>query len=219
MIKHHPSNILLAQHCSAQLSLSMSIAISAHIEMCPQCQAQVRLIEETQAQQAWQEQHVEQADFGDMMQGILNGEIENSPKHTTVIQSHEQHISHEGKEILLPRAFRGISALKWSGFGGVQRARIINDESNVRASLLHIKKGAEIPRHQHKGYELTLLLSGSFSDEQDTYQKGDFILLSGEVQHSPRTEHGCLCYTVQDAPLHFTHGMSKVLNPLGKLIY
>ncbi|PKG56926.1 anti-sigma factor, partial [Shewanella sp. GutDb-MelDb] len=30
---------------------------------------------------------------------------------------------------------------------------------------------------------------------------------------------GCLCYTVVDAPLRFTKGISKLLNPIGELIY
>ena len=109
--------------------------------------------------------------------------------------------------------------MHWSGIGAVRRARIVSDEKNVRASLLHISAGGQIPAHQHKGYEITLLLEGSFSDELGSYEKGDFILLQGDVNHSPKTEKGCLCYTVLDAPLHFTRGVSKVLNPLGKLIY
>jgi len=74
--------------------------------------------------------------------------------------------------------------------------------------------------HEHKGYEVTLLLAGSFSDEYGSYNRGEFLFyLAGDAKHSPKTENGCLCYAVQDAPLHFTQGMSKVLNPLGKLIY
>lgn len=215
MIKHHPSEQLLAQYSRGELALSLSLAVSAHIEMCSKCKAKEAEVVAKEAHSTWQEDNIEHANFGDMMQNILGTPVEkkivkSKPKNQVLV---------EGKKISLPTAFRSFSELKWSGFGVVNRARVINDEGNVRASLLHIKAGGEIPSHQHKGYEITLLLEGSFSDEHGTYQKGDFILLSGDIKHSPKTEKGCLCYAVQDAPLHFTNGMSKVLNPLGKLIY
>ena len=215
MIKHHPTEALLAQYSSGELSYSLSIAISAHIEMCPKCQAKEKQILASQADQAWQPDNVEVADFGDMMQQIMASPVTievTKPKARMTVSMDEKTIS-------LPSAFTSFDKLKWAGFGAINRARLINDEETVRASLLHIKKGGEIPTHQHNGYELTLLLSGSFSDEHGTYQKGDFILLSGDIKHSPKTDEGCLCYTVQDAPFHITTGMSKVLNPLGKFIY
>lgn len=215
MIKHHPNDTLLAQYSSGELAFSLSIAISAHIEMCPQCQAKEKQLEANQAQQAWAPENIEVADFGDILQTILATTMDKNVSTTKV----KQCVSLENQKITLPRAFCSFEKLRWSGLGVINRARVIHDEDNVRASLLHIKKGGEIPVHQHKGYELTLLLAGSFSDEHDTYHKGDFILLSGDIKHSPKTEQGCLCYTVQDAPLHFISGMSKALNPLAKFIY
>lgn len=219
MIKHHPNEQLLAQYSSGELAFSLSIAISAHIEMCPKCQQKEKQIIARQAQQAWHADNIEEANFDDMLQSILATPLESTKDENIRKTKETNDVSIEGNTYRLPTAFRSFEQFKWSGFGTINRARVINDEQDVRANLLHIKKGGEIPVHQHKGYELTLLLAGSFSDEHGTYQKGDFILLSGEINHSPKTEKGCLCYTVQDAPLHFISGMSKVLNPLGKFIY
>ncbi|MFT6984649.1 MAG: putative transcriptional regulator [Psychromonas sp.] len=215
MIKHHPSESLLAQYCAGELPFSLSIALSAHIEMCPHCQTSEKQREAEQATQIWDEIKTETVDLGDLLQSILATPID--PVQT--IAKPAASIALAGEQFTLPHAFRSFNGFNWSGIGPVNRARVIRNEKNVRASLLHISAGGEIPAHQHKGYELTLLLDGRFSDEQGSYNKGDFILLQGDVNHSPKTDKGCLCYTVQDAPLHFTRGMSKVLNPLGKLIY
>lgn len=215
MIKYHPNEYLFAQYCAGELPLSLSIAMSAHIEMCTHCQRREKKLEAAQADQIWNKIETEVMDFSDMLQGILAMPLEQMQ----VIAKPLAVIDLAGKSFTLPQALRSFQDLNWSGFGAVNRARVISDEKNVRASLLYISKGGEIPTHQHKGYELTLLLDGSFSDEHGRYSKGDFILLDGNVKHSPKTENGCLCYTVQDAPLHFTQGMSQVLNPLGKLIY
>jgi len=215
MIKHHPSDTLLAQYCAGELPLSLSIALSAHIEMCDHCQSREKQQEDLQAMQTWGEAATEALNLGDMLQDILATPIDQTKAPLKAAVS----IAIAGKQFKLPRALRAFNDLHWSGIGAVRRARIVSDEKNVRASLLHISAGGQIPAHQHKGYEITLLLEGSFSDELGSYEKGDFILLQGDVNHSPKTEKGCLCYTVLDAPLHFTRGVSKVLNPLGKLIY
>jgi len=215
MIKHHPSAPLLAQYCAGELPFSLSIALSAHIEMCEYCQTREKQRVAAQATQTWNDIKIEAVDFGDMLQDILAtpvDQLQATMKPAACIEL-------AGETFKLPHAFRSFKRFTWSGFGAINRARMIIDEKKVRSSLLHISAGGEIPTHQHKGYELTLLLEGSFNDEHGTYKKGDFILLDGDVTHSPKTSGGCLCYTVQDAPLHFTHGMSKVLNPLGKLIY
>jgi putative transcriptional regulator len=216
MIKFHPNQQMLESFSAGELPLSLSIAISAHIELCDKCAQQAIQVEERLSQVIWEDENLENADFGDMLQAIMTKPLQIQAKQQVVPKS-TVHIA--GRDYVLPNAFRKFNDLKWSGFGVVSRARIINDEQDVRASLLHIDKDGRIPEHQHKGYELTLLLDGSFSDETGTYNKGDFIWLDGENSHSPYTEKGCLCYAVQNAPLHFIRGMSKVLNPLGNLIY
>jgi len=216
MIKFHPNKQMLAAFSAGELPLSLSIAMSAHIELCDECAAKAVKIEAQLSHDTWQDTVLEEANFGDMLQAIMSNEptpvdkIAIKPKTVTQVG---------GNNYQLPTAFSNFNCLKWSGFGPVSRARVISDEQHVRASLLYIAAQGKIPEHHHKGYELTLLLEGSFEDEMGTYQKGDFIWIDGELNHSPYTEKGCLCYAVQNAPLHFVRGMSKVLNPLGNLIY
>lgn len=130
----------------------------------------------------------------------------------------------KGVSYSLPKAFRPFIAnpslaSSWSGIGQVSRMRLDTRDGKARSSLLHIAAGGEIPEHTHKGQEITLLLHGHFSDEMGDYAPGDFMVTDVRHQHTPRTLDGCLCYTVVDAPLHFTKGLSKLLNPIGELIY
>lgn len=216
MIKFHPSSDMLNEHLAGTLPLSLTVAVSAHIEMCTQCKEVAPELEALQSQQLWQEAGDGPVDFGDMLQSILAEQPETQPK---VADKPEAIIKVAARHYQLPAAFTLFTGLKWSGFGTLSRARVISNEKEVRASLLHIEKGGSIPKHQHKGYELTLLLDGSFSDENGTYHKGDFIYLEGDHDHTPFSKNGCLCYAVQNAPVHFVSGVSKVLNPLAGLLY
>ncbi len=216
MIKFHPDSAILNDHIAGKLPLSLTVAVSAHIEMCAQCQQEAEKLQALQAEQLWQTSNEEAVDFGDMLHSILA-----EPPETAVTLAHQPEVmlAVAKQHYQLPVALSIFSDLKWSRLGPVSRARVISNENEVRANLLHIAKGGAIARHQHKGYELTLLLAGSFSDENGSYHKGDFILLDGAQAHAPFSENGCLCYVVQNAPLHFVSGVSQVLNPLAGLLY
>ena len=123
------------------------------------------------------------------------------------------------KTISLPRVFNQIPLKSWNKLGDISRSRLDLNEEPLRSSLLNIAPYGEVPNHTHKGFELTLLLDGSFSDEMGKYYPGDFIWLDSEHTHSPKTTEGCLCYTVSDDALKFTQGLTKLLNPIGGFIY
>ncbi|WP_245680645.1 ChrR family anti-sigma-E factor [Veronia pacifica] len=189
--------------------------------MCPQCK---KALDECAAAEGKaligaEEAEVTEAvnaEFGDMLSNILSDSIDPI---TVTRATPDTHIDVAGERYKLPTALRRYKEIDWSTMGAISRARLPLDEGKTRASLLHIGLNGSVPSHTHKGYELTLLLSGSFTDENGTYAPGDFIMLSGEDHHTPVSKDGCLCYTVSNAPLHFTSGVSKLLNTIGRVIY
>ncbi|RJG48130.1 ChrR family anti-sigma-E factor [Motilimonas pumila] len=236
MIKHHPSNEILLLHTKGELPLSLSLAVSAHIELCPECQKIQQALTEQESDAAWtvpckhssgsnsvdaavETLTADSSSFNEDLSDMLSSIMEQAPEEVLFEATAPTSTKVAGKNYNLPRAFRQFDQLKWSGIGAVSRARIVSEADDVRGSLLHIDQDASIPQHSHKGYELTLLLDGTFEDENGKYERGDFIWLEGDHQHSPYTKEGCLCYAVQNAPLHFVSGVSKVLNPLGKMLY
>ncbi len=217
MIKHHPSDDILAQFAAGQLPVSVSVAVSIHVEMCTCCQEQVAKYTE----QAANESLVVSDD-----ERLLNSELDEMFEQITQDQSidsipvqNAQMLKWSNKEIIMPSALRQLEFSDWSGLGKVSRSRVKLDDKDNRSSLLHIDAGGQVPAHTHTGQELTVLLEGSFKDEMGEYHRGDFIWLTGEHEHQPISEKGCLCYAVVTNPLHFTEGLSRLLNPIGKLIY
>lgn len=226
MINYHPNQELLTLHAQGKLPLSLSIAISAHSELCSHCADNIEKLTLSASQDSFNDESSEtitpqmsgiemdaelEAMLSSMMQ--MDDSIDESPSQAKVS------VNVKGQQYNLPSAFRQQVINNWQGIGKVSRLRLETGEPQARASLLHIDKNGEIPHHTHKGEELTLLLAGEFSDEYNTYTAGDFMLLNSDHEHSPKTVDGCLCYTVVDAPLYFTKGISKLLNPIGELIY
>lgn len=87
-----------------------------------------------------------------------------------------------------------------------------------KARLLRIKAGTQMPKHTHAGSEMTIVLSGSFSDERGSFGRGDVAIHDGDVDHQPLAgdEEDCLCFVVTDAPLKLTGRFTRFLNPFVK---
>lgn len=75
------------------------------------------------------------------------------------------------------------------------------------AALLRYAAGAQIPLHEHRGYEHILILSGSQRDEHGEYGTGSFLINPPGSQHSVISPGGCLVLAIWHKPVHFPHGV------------
>ena len=73
--------------------------------------------------------------------------------------------------------------------------------------------GGKTPKHDHHGLEYTVVLKGSFSDENAVYREGDFLVRQpGDVHQPMGAQNGeCICLSALSAPI-------KLTNPLGFLM-
>ncbi|GLT16206.1 ChrR family anti-sigma-E factor [Vibrio algivorus] len=223
-MRHHPTHELMTVFASGELPASLSIAVAAHLELCHDCQTLADRITQQAAQQEFttpsstpsQQDHED--DFADMIAQITQDDALLDTLFDTT-ETAEQTIEFKGQHYTLPRALQSLVLQKPQKLGKLTRSRIDLQEGSLKTSLLHIEPGGSVPMHTHRGFELTLLLDGEFEDEMGKYQKGDFIWLTGEHEHTPTTTTGCLCFTVSNDALQFTQGISKLLNPIGQFIY
>jgi putative transcriptional regulator len=227
MIKYHPKFELIQSFVQGDLPASLAAGIAIHAELCAVCQEKIAQLTEQLAdvsfenitaasfqQSSAHEAINDEIDFEQMI-----GDITASDEIAIPLPNVEKQITFKNTTYKLPRVLNNMVLSKTAHIGKLARARVQLDENEIHTSLLHIEPGGGVPEHTHKGFELTVLLSGSFHDEQDEYVKGDFIMLDGSVQHHPISVQGCLCYTVANDALHFTQGINKLLNPIGSLIY
>ena len=77
--------------------------------------------------------------------------------------------------------------------------------TSARARLIRFKPGTVLPDHSHSGQELTVVLSGSYSDTQGRFACGDMAELDGSVDHRPQvdSDEDCVALIVTDSPLRF----------------
>jgi putative transcriptional regulator len=113
---------------------------------------------------------------------------------------------------LLPRDGK----LKWQRISSsLKTARLQTGQSQYEVAFQRISSGGKVVEHDHRGLEVTMVLCGSFSDEDGVYNQGDFLVRNpGEVHRPTATQNqDCLCISVVEAPVKVTGFFGKLVNP------
>lgn len=228
MINFHPNEEHLFHYVTGDLSPEMLMMVGTHVDMCPHCQEQVRDIESTLANKLFGQEQVPKDLFaandgfnGDaMLQQIMSKPPVHDEDHIAGVLSDELVL--EGKRFKLPatlaRSQHRIG--EWHKLiGQMWRAPVQIGGEDV-LTFIYMDKGTRVPEHTHKGREATLVVNGVFNDETAEYRDGDFVFLDGSVKHTPETrDEDCLTLAALDAPMQFTSGLSRLLNPFSSLFF
>lgn len=232
MIKVHPTDAMLHAYVAGDLSSASGLVVSTHLDMCAHCRRMVSEIEDelSLAFDATAASPFDDTDMQLMMNAIFSSSLPSaavaqpSVRSSKVLEQNtlDNIIYLEGKRFQLPRSLANQKHRigPWNKMlGNLWRATISLGTEEV-ANLIYMDRSTSVPEHTHKGTELQLIISGSFNDEYGTYSDGDLIMLDHTHQHTPQTsDEDCLILAVMDAPLHFTSGISRLLNPFSSLFF
>ena len=217
MIKHHPSTALLTDYTVGSLSVAPAVSVTTHLKYCQQCRDSVGSLkqlggallceaEPAQISSDLLTQTLDRLDADEGEMALAEGASE----------VHEFGLSDELKGIpeylnqFLPR--NGLNWRKLSS--SVTVAPISVGETRYELALHKICAGGQTPVHDHNGVEYTVVLKGSFSDEDGMYSEGDFLTREpGDIHRPFATQHeDCICLSVLEAPIRLK-GLGRVLNP------
>jgi putative transcriptional regulator len=214
MITHHPDTRLLNEFSAGSLGLAQSVCLSLHLNYCEECRRQSQRLQQVGAAMF---DRLSPAEVDpSMLDGLLARLDEEPPLSYTSQPATEQ----ESPALMQRLIRREYADLDWNRItSGLQISRLRTGDPTNEFALYHIKAGGKIPQHTHRGSELTLVLEGSFSDEEGLYQQGDFILRDDEHTHTPTAARttDCICVGVLDAPIRFTPWNYRPLNPFLKI--
>ncbi|WP_339772101.1 ChrR family anti-sigma-E factor [uncultured Paraglaciecola sp.] len=224
MINFHPELAHLHAFAEGTCPVNLALIISAHVDMCPRCQALTMQAQEDigakELSRAIQAPVVDvDKDFNEMMLQIMQtADVE--PTKTPPV-NHPLEL--DGRQFTLPRALARYTQKtgNWSRLVGKLWQAPVDLGQDGQANFIYMEKGGRVPEHTHKGSEFTLVIDGQFSDGLADYDCGDFTIMDGTNKHMPFSEadEGCLVFTMVDKPLHFTSGLARLLNPFSQLFF
>jgi putative transcriptional regulator len=200
MTAHHPQDDLLMSYGAGALGESWSLAVATHLAYCPACRQKVEAAESV----------------GGVILEDVTPEPLSSNALSAVLSKLDDPI--EVKSVptqppissALPQPLRNyigddIEKIAWKSIGGGAYQFLISTGDNDQARLLRIPGGKPVPEHGHRGREVTLVLKGSFSDQNGNYQSGDLEDVDESMTHQPLAggDQDCICLAVTDASLKF----------------
>lgn len=207
-IKHHLSNEILMAYSAGSLPEAFNLMVASHVSLCDACRAQVESFDAVGGA-ILDEEVVSVSDDS------LAATIAMIAGHVPQPRTRERSFCS-----VLPAPLRDyvggdLDAIKWRPVGmGVKQA-ILTTSKEASARLLFIPAGAAVPDHSHNGVEMTMVLQGAFSDEDDRFARGDVEMADESVHHTPVADisEDCICLAVTDAPLKFTGLLPRIAQP------
>lgn len=218
---HHIPAELLLDYAAGSLSQPWSLVVACHLTLCPHCRRELAAIE------AIGGRLLEQAAPQPLRSGgfaAIAGRLGEQEPAAAPLRSPPRNHPPAG-DGLLPAPLRALLpdpdciAWRWSGKGLQSCALKVSKPRGGMVSLLRVAPGAGLPVHTHGGDELTLVLSGGFTDEQGAFRRGDVEYADGAVSHEPIAMAGeaCICLAVTDAPLRFGGRFGWLLSQWARL--
>jgi putative transcriptional regulator len=219
MVKYHPDARFLTDYSAGSLPEEQALCVATHLHYCAACRVKVRELVELGSELFMQQQAPAatsaDSDFERLMARVADVDV--APAQAS-----------DGARVApvtapsLPRALHklthgDIETLKWRRVGRSFRySRLKVGNPQRETSLLQIKAGGSVPHHRHAGDEITVIISGSFSDQDDKYGVGDFIVRTTGEKHSPvaSQDEDCLCLATLDKPIVMSNLFYRLLAPL-----
>ncbi len=199
-IKHHLTEPLLMGYAAGTLPEAFNLVVATHISMCDSCRAALAEYDAVGGEVMLDSDPVDVAE--DALAATLAMIDGGLPA--------EKPMPARAKDTVFPGPLQDyvngdLDSLKWRKVGGGVSQLVLKTSKDASVRLLRIPAGTAVPDHGHRGTELTLVLQGAFTDEEDRFGAGDVEVANEDLHHTPVAEKGvdCICLAATDAPLLF----------------
>ncbi|MEO1100224.1 MAG: cupin domain-containing protein [Pseudomonadota bacterium] len=174
MFKDPTYDAFMLDHASRSLSPGLNVLADAHL--------------------ALNEAGRDRSDIWAAIGGVLLENVDGSP-HASRFQ--RQAMPYRTDETSASILDANLDDLPWkTGFSGVEYAR----GRTPHTKFMRLDAGKSAPKHRHSALEATLVLKGTLSDGEHTYEVGEIAFgVPGEV-HKPMAvgNETCVCFVAQD---------------------
>jgi putative transcriptional regulator len=208
----HPSEDLILDYARGALELGRGLVLRAHLDVCPECRASLRLAEAVGGALV---ADLEPAELGPDALAKALARLDLPPPPPAPAGPRPDNWIRVPPDVLLAAERHK----RWAA-PGVWVAPVTRDrKTGARSYLLGIGPGIAVPLHTHKGTELVCVLKGAYKDRGRVYYPGDFAENDEEVEHQPRvTRDGeCVCLIAADHDLVPRNLVARVMQPFVRI--
>jgi len=194
-IRHHPDSATLMSFAAGALAEPLSAACSAHLSMCAQCRGELRDMELVGAT-------------------LLGSAPAGGSRVALPVKPHDAQLradSEAGVQSMdaLPAPIASkyglaLDRIPWKRLApGVWQHHLpLSPDAQGELYFIKLAPGCRLPLHGHTGAELTVVLTGAFTDASGEFRRGDMQDIDNAIEHQPLgdREEGCICLVAAEGP-------------------
>lgn len=210
-VRPSPSDDRLLAYAAGTLSAPEAVVVSACLAMRPDVDGWVRRLQG--------------------VGGVILDDIDPAPLRQDALAQALARVQSDAGEAVaepplndmheLPEPLRRYPLGKWRHLPGGVSVRDVHAprDGDTRVILLKIAPGQATPMHTHGGVELTCVISGAYTTENQAYYAGDFEEADQETLHRPRviSEEPCLCVAALDGQIILDGWFGRLIQPFVRL--
>ena len=183
MVNHHPDTNTLLEFAASSLPAAQSVVVSTHLQFCSKCRQRLAQLEGLGATMF---EDAEPVDINPSLFDSVLARLDEVQDDRAANDANASTMSWTVKQI----RNGNLEELQWKKVTRSLRIADLGDiDGAAEFSLYHIAEGGRIPKHNHSGTEMTLVLQGGFSDESGSYHAGDFITREAGDIHAVSYTH------------------------------
>ncbi len=209
-LKHHPDTATLIEFSAGTLEPALAICVSAHLHFCDRCRNELMRLDQVGSQIMSES---DPAEVDEQLFDKVMARIDDLPEQ----EIETENVIESGYPPLVDKLIQNTGeSLSWRKMStSVDVARLRTGQSDYEVALHRIYAGGKTPKHGHNGREFTVVLKGSFSDENAVYSEGDFLLKEAGDEHQPMgAQNGeCICLSALEAPIKLSSKFGFLMKP------
>lgn len=194
---HHLPEEMLLEYAAGSCTEGEALMVAVHCTLCPQCRARVEVLEAV-GDALWDE--LDDAPLAANAEARMLAALDEEPAPRSAPPT--------DPDGLLPAPLVELvgpsDALPWRFLGpGIRAIDLPVAHGELAVQLVRLSPRLRVPKHEHRGLERTLILSGGLSDNVGEYGRGDVLVYGEDFLHERiRIDPGepCIALSVNDHP-------------------
>lgn len=190
---HHPTEELLVDYASGAAPEAVALFVASHLALCPRCRREVEILEQ-----------VGGAVLSEVESDIVVPEIDlerlDELAQAVAEPSRPRGVPAHPEWRMLPEPLRSYvpatpaGRIDWTfKMPGMRYLDLPVAWGNIPVRISVLLGGSIFPSHGHPGLELSMVLSGGYSDRGEDYLRGDVCVADPSLTHHLDVHRGAEC--------------------------
>jgi len=204
----------LVSYAAGALNEGQALMVASHTEFHPELQIKVQQAEDIGGAML---EDLEPTAIDDAALASVMNMIDELPSFDDDTATAPPQIDQTMPSSLFHYLGKNLQDLQWRAMGpGMRQVQLWSGPKGEKLWLLRAKGGTNIPKHDHRGTEITLVLTGSYHVGEQQFKPGFVEVADADLEnHQPIIDEGeeCICLVVTEAPIKLHSLIARIAQP------